>query len=111
MLDPNCYFNTGRKAVSIATIVDWAPYYASLGKAHLIPEKLAEMVRTSKAAYVMIEPMGNKIQADLAREAVGELQQDSPGQLEEVWHDDSEEATIYLVREVKSVEGTPLSFR
>jgi 4-amino-4-deoxy-L-arabinose transferase-like glycosyltransferase len=111
MLDPNCYLYTGRKAVSIATIVDWAPYYASVGKARLRPEKVADMVRTSNAAYVMVEPMRNKIQTDLAREAVGKLQQDSPGQLEEVWHDDSEGTTIYRVREVKSVKGTPLSLR
>jgi hypothetical protein len=52
-----------------------------------------------------------KFVIDLAREAVGKLQQESPGQLEEVWHDDSEEATIYRVREVKSLKGTPLSLR
>jgi hypothetical protein len=48
---------------------------------------------------------------DLARAAVEKLQRDSPGQLEEVWHDDSEEATIYRVKEVKSMKGTPLSLR
>jgi hypothetical protein len=53
----------------------------------------------------------NGIMTDLAREAVEKMQQDSPGQLEEVWHDESEKATIYRVREVKTVKGTPLSLR
>jgi hypothetical protein len=53
----------------------------------------------------------NSIMSDIAREAVADLQQKIPGQLEEVWRNDSEKATIYRVREVKSVKGTPLSFR
>jgi hypothetical protein len=111
VLDPNCYLYTGRKAVSIA-IADVEPFYGPEGKFQICAEKLAEMVRTSNAAYVMLESVpGNEILADLAREVVGKLQQDSPGQLDEVWHDDSEEATIYRVREVKSVKGTPLSLR
>jgi hypothetical protein len=59
----------------------------------------------------MVEPMKNNYQVSLAREAVGKLQRDSPGQLEEVWHDDLEGATIYRVRDVKSAKGTPLSLR
>jgi len=111
VLDPNCYLYTGRKAVSIA-IGDVAPFYGGEGKSQIRPEKLAEMIRTSNAAYVMVESVpSNKDLADRAREAVGKLQQDSPGQLEEVWHDDSEEATIYRVGEVKSLKGTPLSLR
>jgi len=111
VLDPNCYLYTGRKAVSIA-IADVAPFYGPKGKFQIRLDKLAEMVRTSNAAYVMLESIPrNEILADLAREAVGKLQQESPGQLEEVWRDDSEEATIYRVREVKSVKGTPLSLR
>ena len=113
VLDPNCYLYTGRKAVSIASLADIKHYYVPKGKFQLIrPEGLAEMVRTSNATYVMVEPIplaGSVI--DLARESVGKLQRESPGQLEEVWHDDSEEATIYRVREVKSVKGTPLSLR
>jgi hypothetical protein len=46
-----------------------------------------------------------------ARRAVNMMKQESPGQLEEVWRDASEEATIYKVREVKSAKGTPLSLR
>ena len=111
MLDPNCYLYTGRKAVSIAIISDWAPFYGSQRRPHLSAEKLAEMVRTSNAAYVMVEPMRNNIQAALAREALENLQRDSPGQLEEVWYNESEEATIYRVRDVMSAKGTPLSLR
>jgi len=112
VLDPNCYLYTGRKAVSIITIADVAPFYGPLGKFQIRPEKQAEMVRTSNAAYVMVEPYppGEWV-SNLAHEAVGKLQQDSPGQLEEVWHDDSEKATIFRVREVKSAKGTPLSLR
>ena len=113
VLDPNCYLYTGRKAVSIGSLADIKHYYLPKGKFRIIhPEGLAEMVRTSNATYVMVEPIpraGSVI--DLAREAVGKLQRESPGQLEEVWHDDLEEATIYRVREVKSVKGTPLSLR
>jgi 4-amino-4-deoxy-L-arabinose transferase-like glycosyltransferase len=113
VLDPNCYLYTGRKAVSIATQAVMAPYYGPLGKYQLISlEGLAEMVRTSNATYVMVEPVPHVgFVIELAREVVGELQQKSPGQLEEVWHDDLEEATIYRVKEVKSVKGTPLSLR
>ena len=111
VLDPNCYLYTGRKAVSIA-IADVAPFYGPKGKFQIRLDKLAEMVRTSNAAYLMLESIPrNEILADLAREAVGKLQQDSPGQLEEVWHDESEEATIYRVKEVRSAKGTPLSLR
>ena len=113
VLDPNCYLYTGRKAISIATLAVMAPYYGPQGKFQLIrPEGLAEMVRTSNAKYLMVEPIPHAgFVVELAREAVGKLQQESPGQLEEVWHDDSEETTIYRVREVKSVKGTPLSLR
>jgi 4-amino-4-deoxy-L-arabinose transferase-like glycosyltransferase len=113
VLDPNCYLYTGRKAVSIATLADMAPYYGPQGKFQLIrPEGLAEMVRTSNAIYVMVDPVPRAgFVIELAREVVGKIQQESPGQLEEVWHDDSEEATIYRVREVKSAKGTPLSLR
>jgi hypothetical protein len=111
VLDPNCYLYTGRKAVSIA-IADVAPFYGFERKFQLRAEKLAEMVRTSNAAYVMVESVqGNEILAELAREAIGKLQKDGSGQLEEVWHDDSEGTTIYQVREVKSAKGTPLSLR
>jgi hypothetical protein len=111
VLDPNCYLYTGRKAVSVAP-VDWAPFYSSKGGIQIRLDKLAEMVRTSNAAYVMLESASrNKNAADLAREGVGKLQQESPGQLEQVWHDDFEGATIYRVREVKSAKGTPLSLR
>jgi hypothetical protein len=112
VLDPNCYLYTGRKAVSIVTVADVAPFYGPLGKFQIRPEKLAEMVRASNAAYLMVEPYppGGWL-SDLAREAIDKLQQDSPGQLAEVWHDDSEKATIYRVREVKSAKGTPLSLR
>jgi hypothetical protein len=112
VLDPNCYLYTGRKAVSIVTVADVAPFYGPLGKFQIRPEKLAELVRTSNAAYVMVEPYPpGEWLSDLALEAINKLQQDSPGQLEEVWHDYSEEATIYRVREVKSVKGTSLSLR
>jgi hypothetical protein len=112
VLDPNCYLYTGRKAVSIVTVADVAPFYGPLGKFQIRPEKLAEMIRASNAAYLMVEPYPpGEWLSDLAREAVDKLQQDSPGQLEEVWHGDSEEATIYRVREVKSVKGTSLSLR
>jgi hypothetical protein len=111
VFDPNCYLYTGRKAVSIA-IADVAPFYGFERKFQLRAEKLAEMVRTSNAAYVMVESVqGNEILAELAREAIGKLQKDGSGQLEEVWHDDSEGTTIYQVREVKSAKGTPLSLR
>jgi hypothetical protein len=70
------------------------------------------MIRASNAAYVMLEPVtSSEHLADDARELVEQMQRHSPGQLEEVWRDDSEGATIYRVREVKSVEGTPLSLR
>jgi len=113
VLDPKCYLYTGRKAVSIATLADMAHYYGPLGNFQLIrPEGLAEMVRTSNATYVMVEPIPHAgFVIELAREVVGKLQQESPGQLEEVWHDDSEEATIYRVKEVRSAKGTPLSLR
>jgi 4-amino-4-deoxy-L-arabinose transferase-like glycosyltransferase len=111
VLDANCYLYTGRKGVSIA-IADVAPFYGPEGKFRIQLERLAEMVRTSNAAYVMLEPVSrNEILADLSREAVRKLQQESPGQLEEVWHDDSEGATIYRVKEVRSAKGTPLSLR
>jgi hypothetical protein len=75
-------------------------------------EIVAEMIRTSNAEYVMVDSIPyNGIMTDLAREAVTNLQQKSPGQLEEVWRDDSEKTTIYRVREVKTVKGTPLSLR
>jgi hypothetical protein len=111
VLDPNCYLYTGRKAVSIA-IADVAPFYGPEGKFQIRLEKVAEMIRTSNAEYVMVDSIPyNGIMTDLAREAVEKMQQDSPGQLEEVWHDESEKATIYRVREVKTVKGTPLSLR
>jgi hypothetical protein len=111
MLDPNCYLFTGRKAVSIS-ILDVAPFYGHDGWFQVRPDKLAEMVRTSNAAYVMLESVPrNEMAVNLAREAFSKLQQESPGQLEQVWHDDLEGATIYRVREVKSAKGTPLSLR
>jgi hypothetical protein len=111
VLDPNCYLYTGRKAVSIA-IADVAPFYGPEGKIQIRMEIVAEMIRTSNAEYVMVDSIPyNGIMTNLAREAVEKMQEDSPGQLEEVWRDDSEEATIYRVREVKSVKGTPLSLR
>jgi hypothetical protein len=113
VLGPKCYLYTGRKAVSLTSLVDIKSYYMPKGKFQLFrPEGLAEMVRTSNATYVMVEPIpraGSVI--DRARKALGKLQRESPGQLEKVWHDDSEEATIYRVREVRSVKGTPLSLR
>ena len=112
VLDPNCYLYTGRKAVSIVTMADVAPFYGPLEKFQIRPEKPAEMVRTSNAAYVMVEPYPpGEWLSNLAHEAVGKLQQDSPGYFEEDWHDDSEKATIFLVREAKSAKGTPLSLR
>jgi hypothetical protein len=60
------------------------------------------MVESNPKFPVMIEH---------ARRAVKMMQQESPGQLEEVWHDESEESTIYRVRELKSAKGTPLSLR
>jgi hypothetical protein len=113
VLDPNCYLYTGRKAVSIASLADVALHYGPQGNFQIIrAERLAEMVRTSNATYVMVEPIPRAgFIIELAREAVRKLQQESPGQLEEVWHDGSEEATIYRVREVKSAKGTPLSLR
>ena len=64
----------------------------------------------TNAAYVIVEPYPPwEFLSDLAREAVGKLQHDCPGQIEEVWRDDSEQATVYRVRQVKSVKGTPLS--
>jgi hypothetical protein len=112
VLDPNCYLYTGRKAVSIFAIADVAPFYGPRGMFQIRPEKVAELIRSSNAEYVMVEAVPRlKILAVLTREDVGKLRKDSPGQLEEVWHDDSEEATIYRVREVKRVKGTPLSLR
>jgi len=113
VLDPNCYLYTGRKAVSISSLADIKSYYVPKGKFQLIrPEGLAEMVRTSNAMYVMVEPNPRaRSEINLAREAIGMLQRESPGQLEKVWHDDSEDATIYRVREVRSAKGTPLSLR
>jgi hypothetical protein len=112
VLDPNCYLYTGRKAVSIVTIFDVAPYYGLQGKFQIRPEKLAEMIRTSNAAYVMVESYPRRILTDaLLRDAVGMLQKNSPGQLEVVWRDDLDEATIYQVREVTNLKGTPLSLR
>jgi len=112
VLDPNCYLYTGRKAVSIVTILDVAPFYGPQGNFQIRPEGLAEMVRTSNAKYILVEPIPRAgFVIELARDAVVKIQQESPGQLEEVWHDDSEDATIYRVREVKSAKGTPLSLR
>jgi len=111
ILDPNCYLYSGRKAVSIA-IVDAVPFYGPKRKFQIRLERLAEMIRMSKAEYVMVDSIPyNGAMTDLAREAVDKLQRDSPGQLEEVWHDDTEKATIYRVMEVKSSKGTPLSLR
>jgi hypothetical protein len=111
VLDPNCYLYTGRKAVSIA-IADIVPFYGPNRKLQIRLERLAEMVRTSNAKYVMVDSIPyNGIMTDLAREVVEKMQQDIPGQLEEVWRDDLEETTIYRVREVKNVKGTPLSLR
>jgi len=112
VLDPNCYLYTGRKAVSIVSILDVAPFYGPPGKFQIRTESVAEVIRTSNAEYVMVEPVPRvKYVIDLAYEALKQLQKDSPGQLEEVWRNESEEATIYKVREVKSAKGTPLSLR
>jgi len=112
VLDANCYLYTGRKAVSILANAGAASYYHAREKSRIHPEKPAEMIRASNAAYVMLESVPQmKSAVDIAREDLRILQRDSPGQLEEVWHDDSEEATIYRVREVKSAKGTPLSLR
>jgi hypothetical protein len=112
VLDPNCYLYTGRKAVSILANADAASFYDSREKPRVRPEKPAEMIRASNAAYVMLESVPHmKTEVDFAREELRKLQLDSPGQLEEVWHDESEGATIYRVKEVKSVKGTPLSLR
>jgi hypothetical protein len=112
VLDPNCYLYTGRKAVSILANADAASFYDSREKPRVRPEKPAEMIRASNAAYVMLESVPHmKTGVDIAREELRKIQLGSPGQLEEVWHDDSEEATIYRVREVKSAQGTPLSLR
>jgi len=111
VLDPNCYLYTGRKAVCIA-IPDVAPIYGPAGNFQIRAGRLAEIIRTSNAAYVMLESVpSNEPLADFAREAVEMMQRDSPGQLEEVWRDDSEGATIYRVGEVKRVEGTPPGLR
>jgi len=112
VLDPNCYLYTGRKAVSILSIGDMALIYGPQGKFHIRPEKLAEMIRTSRASYMMVESNPKfPVMIEHARKAVKMMQQDSPGQLEEVWRDESEEATIYRVREAKTGESTPLSLR
>jgi hypothetical protein len=112
VLDPNCYLYTGRKAVSILANADVASFYVLREKSRIRTDKLDEMIRASNAAYVMLEPVtSSEHLADDARELVEQMQRHSPGQLEEVWRDDSEGATIYRVREVKSVEGTPLSLR
>jgi len=112
VLDPNCYLYTGRKAVSIVSILDVAPFYGPPGKFQIRTESVAEVIRTSNAEYVMVEPVPRvKYVIDLAYEALKQLQKDSPGQLEEVWRNESEEATIFKVREVKSAKGTPLSLR
>jgi hypothetical protein len=112
VLDPNAYLYTGRKAVSILSIGDMALFYGPGGDFHIRPEKLAELIRTSKASYMMVESNPKfPVMLEHARRAVNMMKQDSPGQLEEVWRDASEEATIYKVREVKSAKGTPLSLR
>jgi hypothetical protein len=112
VLDPNCYLYTGRKSISILSIGDMALFYGPQGNFHIRPEKLAEMIRTSKASYMMVESNPKfPVMIEHARRAVKMMQQESPGQLEEVWRDESEEATIYRVREVKSVKGTALSLR
>ena len=112
VVDPNCSLYTGRKAVSMAAIADMATFYEPEGKFRIRPEKLAEMIRTSKASYMMVESNPKfPVMIEHARKAVKMMQQDSPGQLEEVWRDESEEATIYRVREAKSGESTPLSPR
>jgi hypothetical protein len=112
VLDPNCYLYTGRKAVSILANAGAASFYDSWEKPRIRPEKPAEMIRVSNSTYVMLESIPQmKTAVDIARDDLRKLQRDSPGQLEEVWHDDSEEATIYRVREVKSAKGTPLSLR
>ena len=112
VLDPNCYLYTGRKAVSILSIGDMALFYGPQENFHIRSEKLDELIRTSKASYMMVESNPKfPVMIEHARKAVKMMQQDSPGQLEEVWRDESEEATIYRVREAKSGESTPLSPR
>jgi hypothetical protein len=102
VLDPNCYLYTGRKAVSIVTILDVAGFYGPEGAFRIHPEQLADVIRTSNARYVMVEPVPRvRHVIELAREAVKKVQQENPGRLEEVWHDASEEATIYRIRETK----------
>jgi len=72
VVDPNCYLYTGRKAVSIAAIADMATFYGPERKLRIRPEKLAEMVRTSNATYVMVEPYHRgRIISERVREAVG----------------------------------------
>lgn len=112
VLDANCYLYTGRKAVSILANADAASFYGPGKESGSRPEKPAEMIRAANATYLMLEsvPRMREI-ADSAREAVRKLQRDSPGQLEEVWNDESEKATIFRVREVKSAKGTPLGLR
>jgi len=110
-LDPNCSLYTGRKAVSNA-IADVIPFYGPERKLQIRLERLAEMVRTSNAAYIMVESVpSNEIPADLPCEAVGKLQLESLGQLEEVWHYNAEGATIYRVRQVRGEKANPLSLR
>jgi len=53
---------------------------------HIIPDSLGKIGRdghTLNAAGVILEECRNKIQADLAIEAVDNQQQNSPGQLDE----------------------------
>lgn len=103
VLDPNCFLYTGRKSVSMAALADMAPYYGPRGKIQLRSEKVAEMIRTANAAYVMVEPFpGAKPLAELTREATRRLRQDNPGRLEEVWRDEAEDAVIYRVRKGES---------
>jgi hypothetical protein len=112
VLDPNAYLYTGRKAVSILSIGDISLFYGPEGDFHIRPEKLAELIRTSKASYMMVESNPKfPVMLEHARSALKMMQKESPGQLEEVWRDASEEATIYRVREVKRLKGTPLSLR
>jgi hypothetical protein len=107
VLDPNCYLYSGRKAASILANADVASFYVLREKSRIRTDKLDEMIRASNAAYVMLEPVtSNEHLADDARELVEKMRRNSPGQLEEVWRDDSEGATIYKVREVKSAKGT-----
>jgi hypothetical protein len=89
-----------------------ALFYGPQVNFHIRPEKLAEMIRTSKASYIMVESNPKfPVMLEHVRKAVNMLQQESPGQLEEVWRDESEEATIYRVREVKIVKETPMILR